>query len=290
MPKSALSRVPSPVIETGGITPSGDFGTRLAINHILQSDPISPAGSGWGGARNRRDRGSDCLTLRQCEGLIAAADHAERIGLAFNRHWTIHIERAGIADADGAQFVGRLLKLARDYAGRNGAGFAAVWVRENGDSKGSHVHILMHLPAALSLKGKTQKWVRLAGGASCAKVSHVRAVGRRLLSAENRGQEYAENANRALAYLLKGASRESVNALSLPRHAAGGYVIGKRCGWSQNIGSKARQAAAEATSPKWVLPSGRTGRVIRTADQSQREVFQDLIALGGAFRAREGKQ
>ncbi|MFN7323223.1 MAG: hypothetical protein ACK5SM_00575, partial [Sphingomonadales bacterium] len=83
--------------------------------------------------------------MRQCEALIAAADRAEQMGLAFNRHWTVHYERAGIAEPDGARFVGRLLKLTGDYARRHNSKVTAIWVRENGDGKGGHVHILMHL-------------------------------------------------------------------------------------------------------------------------------------------------
>ncbi len=172
---------------------------------------------------------------------MAAADHAARIGLRFNRHWTVHYQRAGIAEADASRFIWRLLKLTREYAQRHGGNFAAVWSRENGDNKGGHVHILMHLPADLPLTGRTAKWVRLAGGACVAGVSFVRSVGGRLLAADNGGEHYAVNVAIVREYLLKGAAGEVRAALGLERFPGEqGEVIGKRCGWTQNIGQAAR--------------------------------------------------
>lgn len=47
----------------------------------------------------------------------------------------------------------------------------------------------------------------------------------------------------ALSYVLKGASPEAASQFDMDRLEQGGRVIGKRCGTSQNIGSKARKAA-----------------------------------------------
>jgi hypothetical protein len=196
---------------------------------------------GWGGARNSALRPRPHLTLKQCEDMMAAADHAERIGMAFNRHWSVHYQSAGIAEADATRFIGRLLKLTREYARRHGGGFAAVWSRENGDGKGGHVHILMHLPADLSLSGRTAKWVRLAGGVCIAGVSYIRSVAGRLIAADNGGEHYAVNVGIVREYLLKGAAGEVRAALGLERFPGEqGEVIGKRCGWTQNIGQGAR--------------------------------------------------
>ena len=194
---------------------------------------------GWGGARNRADRTSEYLTRRQCVGLIAAARRAESIGLPFNRHWTIHYERAGVAEIDAARFIGRLLKLAGDYARRHHNKIAATWVRENGDGKGGHVHMLLHLAAGLNLRGRTSHWVRLAGGTRCARVSRVRSIGHSLRSADNGGEDYQHNAGAVLAYILKGADAETGAALGLERYGERGLIVGKRCGRTQNIGQRA---------------------------------------------------
>lgn len=172
--------------------------------------------------------------------MLAAADHAERIGLPFNRHWTVHYQQAGIAEHDATRFIGRLLKLAGDYARRNNGTFTAMWARENGEGKGGHVHILMHLRADLSLVGRTRRWVRLAGGKCVRGVSYVRAVAGRLLAADNGGDHYRHNAERVRTYLLKGAVRSAGEALGLATFGQAGAIVGKRCGWTQNIGRAAR--------------------------------------------------
>lgn len=220
-------------------------GTRLANIHTLQGCGLISPANGWGGARNRADRQSSCLTLAQCEGLIAAACHAERLGLRFNRHWTIHYQRAGIAEADAARFIGRLNKLVREYSTRNRGDYAAIWVRESGEGKGGHVHILLHLPARLSLKGRTRLWVRLAGGKCQRGVSYIRAVAGRVSAADGGGEHYHHNLDVVRGYLLKGASMEASEALRLERQPIDqGTVLGKRCGWTENIGQGARKREA----------------------------------------------
>lgn len=217
-------------------------GTRLANMDILKGCGSIPAKHGWGGARNRADRVSSHLTLRQCQELIAAAGHAERLGLRFNRHWTIHYQKAGIAEADATRFIGRLNKLAREYSTRNRGGFAAIWAREGGENKGGHVHILMHLPARLSLKGRTRLWVRLAGGKCQSGVSYIRAVAGRLSAAQSGAEQYAVNAEIVRHYLMKGAAGPVREALGLGRFPGEqGEIIGKRCGTTRNIGQGARE-------------------------------------------------
>lgn len=174
--------------------------------------------------------------------MLAAADHAERIGLPFNRHWTVHYQAAGIAEDDATRFVGHLLKLAGDYARRHKGKIAVMWARENGESKGSHVQILVHFRADLSLVGCTPRWVRHAGDKCVRGVSHVRAIGDRLLSAANVGEHYRANADTVRAYLLKGATRSAWRGAWAGKVREGGEIVGKRCGWTQNIGRSARQS------------------------------------------------
>lgn len=227
---------------------TGQAGTGLAIIDTIPSCGLIPAKRGWGGARNRADRVSYHLTLRQCQELIAAASHADRLGLRFNRHWTVHYERAGIDEAKAAAFIGRLTKLVRECSRRRGGGFAAIWVREGGKSKGGHVHILMHYPAALCLKGRTRRWIRCAGGTSRKGVSRIRAVAGRVSEAANGGEHYAHNLAVVRGYLLKGASKEACEALQLDRAAIDqGRVLGKRCGTTQNIGGCARRPVSSTS-------------------------------------------
>lgn len=172
--------------------------------------------------------------------MIEAANFAERIGLAFNRHWTVHYEIAGIAEHDSAAFVGRLLALVRKWVRRAGGNMAALWARENGDGKGGHVHILLHLPSGMTLRNLTLRWIKAAGGNPVRRVSRVRTIGGLLTNAKVGGARYRANADAVLAYLVKAASAETGHALALPRHGEGGPIIGKRAGWTQNIGQAAR--------------------------------------------------
>lgn len=215
-------------------------GTGLAIIDTIPSCASTSTGSGWGGSRNRRDRASDCLTPAQCKALIAAADYSDWLGCRFNRHWTVHYQKAEISEIRATAFIGRLLKLVREYAKRNNAAFTCIWAREGGDGKGGHVHILMHLPSALSLAGRTRKWVRLAGGVCRPGVSEIRQVGGRKKSADIGDAHYQHNAAAVKGYLLKGASVATGKALGLRLYGETGRVIGKRCGGSENIWTTAR--------------------------------------------------
>jgi hypothetical protein len=173
--------------------------------------------------------------------MIEAANFAERIGLAFNRHWTVHYEMAGIAEHDGAAFVGRLLSLVRKHVRRAGGELAALWARENGDGKGGHVHILLHLPSSMTLHNRTRRWIKAAGGNPVRRVSRVRTIGGSARNAHPGSENYRGNADAVLAYLVKGASDDAGKTLNLPRSSEGGPIIGKRCGMTQNIGPSARK-------------------------------------------------
>jgi hypothetical protein len=225
--------------------------------------PAEPCHSStWGGSRNRADRASLHLSRRQVEAMLAATLHAQNIGLAFNRHWTVHYEAAGIAERDGAGFIRRLLRLASKQVRRDGGEIAALWARENGDGKGGHVHILMHLPIGMTLRNRTRRWIVAAGGTYARRASRASRVRSIAGMRENEGigdcdgdcatlsnltisEHYRANADAVLAYLLKGASEHTGKALALPRYGEGGPIIGKRAGWTQNIGRAARDSAAK---------------------------------------------
>jgi len=206
----------------------------------------------WGGARNRADRESWHVSKHQANGLIQAADNAERLGLRFNRHWTVHYERAGIAEEGGAKFIGHLLRLAKAQARRDGGDMAAAWARENGEGKGGHVHIMMHLPAATYLRNRTRRWIVAAGGKYQAKVSKVVSFAGRLDRADMSSDPfvnglYRANADAVLAYLLKYVEADVGVALGLSRFGESGRIVGKRCGWTQNIGRACSSHAERAS-------------------------------------------
>jgi hypothetical protein len=196
----------------------------------------------WGGARNRADRTSDGLSDKQVAGLIDAAELAFSSDRIFQRHWTVHYGLAGIAPRGGARFVSRLLDLASKQARREGGHMTALWVRECASGKGEHVHILLHLPAGMSLRNRTRRWINAAGGTWRRGVSKVTIVGGLLSKVEKSSEaRQRENAENVVRYLLKAASEETGARLDLTRWGRGGRIVGKRCGWTQNAGHGARR-------------------------------------------------
>lgn len=217
-----------------------DNGTALANYSDTPSctlaSPVDGQPGTWGGARNRADRVSDCLSDKQVAGLLEAAANAFATGRVFQRHWTVHYGLAGIKPEDGARFVGKLLDLVRKQARRMGGEMAAIWVRECASDKGEHVHILLHLPLGMSLRNRTRCWIEAAGGNYRKGVSKVTIIGGRLAKAEGSSDAVArENAANVLGYLLKASAVETGKRLGLSRLGQRGRIVGKRCGRTNNL-------------------------------------------------------
>lgn len=234
--------------EIGGNPPVRQAGTPIAFRDSskvvaqFHAKPLS-----WGGARNRADRVSEALTLQQARGIMAAAAFALQIGLPLNRHLTVHWARAGINDAGAAAATGAFLKRARQLFQKRAEPFAYIWVRENdgGDgSKGSHVHLLLHVPPSMARRfTRLQlRWLRqVTGQAYRTDALHTSRIGGKLNAAGSMPDKYRANLQNVVAYVLKGAEPVAAQVLGLTKIDAGGRVIGKRCGWSENIGAAARE-------------------------------------------------
>lgn len=221
-------------------------GTAVAINYLRLGVPAHLlCSTGRGGSRNRADRESHALTAAQIANLEAAEHHSRAIGLPFTRMITIHWEAAGVALKDMVKATGRFLDLLTKALARKKAKTAWLWTLENGDGKGGHCHLLIHVPAALvSILTKLQKgWIkRITGNPYRARVIHSKPIGGRLALETGNPELHAINVAVALGYVLKGANAEAAAKFGLERLEAGGRIIGKRCGTSQNIGAKARRA------------------------------------------------
>ncbi len=235
----------------------------LAKDHAATSRPapapciVKPEGARRGGARNHADRRSFVIAPATAHALLKAASHAMVIGVPLNRLLTVHWELLGVADAQAAGATTRLLKLIRDALDAHGLLFAYLFVRENdrgSGAKGSHVHILAHIPLTAAKKGllrRLKAWARLAAGARYNRrtrriagapytkgATNTRRIGGK---AQVAPAVYSGNLAATLVYLLKGVDAETAGALGLPRHEEGGTIIGKRCGWSENLGQSARR-------------------------------------------------
>jgi len=226
--------------------PVGKDGTALAVDYLtLGVRALSATRAGRGGARNRADRESHALTAAQVANLKAAQRHAETIGLPFTRMITIHWEGAGVPLEGMAKATGRFTDLMAKALARHGSRTAWLWTHENGNRKGAHCHLLAHVPAALvTVVTRLQRgWLRrIAGEPYRARVIRSKPIGGRLGLEVGNPDLHAVNLEVALAYVLKGASPEAASRFGLERLEPGGRVIGKRCGTSQNIGRKAREA------------------------------------------------
>lgn len=231
--------------QTPANPPIARNGTAHAVKyHTSGVAALSAGGTGRGGARNRADRESHVLTAAQVANLKAAERHAERIGLPFTRMISIHWEAAGVALANMAKATGRFTDLMAKALARHGSRTAWLWVHENCGPKGGHCHMLVHVPAGLVrvVTGLQRGFLRrITGKPYRARVIRSKSIGGRLgLETGNPGL-HASNLEAAFGYHCKGASQGVLDAHGIERaHQPGGRVIGKRCGWSQNIGAKAR--------------------------------------------------
>ena len=234
VPRFGTSGSPAPSFETSPNRKPGEVSK-------------SPSGAKLrGGARNFAGRESHVLTAAQVANLKAAERCAEAIGLPFTRMLTIHWQAAGVPLDGMVKATGRFTDLMAKALARHGSSTTWLWTHENGHGKGGHCHMLAHVPADLVpvLTALQRGWLkRITGKPYRARVIHSKPIGGRLgLEAGNPGL-YAVNLNVAVAYALKGASREAASQFGLERLEPGGRVIGKRCGTSQNIGAKVRRAA-----------------------------------------------
>ena len=197
-------------------------------------------------ARNRRGRRSTALRLSEVRNIIAAGVFTAKEHRALNRHTTVHFDAAGIADPVAA--LRAYMKLARDWLRTQGAPFSYIWVRESGEEKGEHAHILMHVPARLAVKfaRRERGWRKRIGAKPARGAFLSTAIGRSYRHAEvgsQYGQAYSDALAGMIGYLVKGAELHAVKALGLNRVEPGGELWGKRSGTSENIGRSARQIA-----------------------------------------------
>jgi hypothetical protein len=170
------------------------------------------------------------LPLDKVQALMAAAQRASAIGRPFNRFITVHWERVGVADAEAMRASTALLKYWREWLGGQ---TAYIWTRENGGGKGSHLHILAHLPEGREINGRrSMRWIQNIAGQPYRRdvILTVKIAG----AGQPDGALYAENLGAVLAYVLKGAEPEAAAAISI-EHKHGGRIIGKRCGMSRNL-------------------------------------------------------
>ena len=195
--------------------------------------------------QNRKGRRSTALRLSEARNIMAAAVFTAEEHRPLNRHTTIHFEKAGIADPVAA--LRCYTKLARDWLRTRGAPFSYIWVREAGEGKGEHAHLLMHVPSDLisSFARREPGWRKRIGAKRAARAFRSTAVGMNYRHGEvgiQFGERYCDALAGIVGYLVKGAEPRAVEALQLSRVEPGGELWGKRTGMSENIGRSARES------------------------------------------------
>ena len=208
---------------------------RAEMTLIYSDAPIPLVGNGWGGTRNHASRTSDYIKLQTALELVDAARWAMAAGVPFNRHMTIHWAMSGIADSEAAVATGRYIKLIGDWVKKRGGTFVHAWTREVGPKKGSHAHLLLHIPKGMQLGHMTRRWLRTVAGKAPTKAIKTRPIGGTAMAGFSGSEWYECNLAAVVAYLLKGVSPDSAELLGLDRYACGGRIIGKRVSMSQNV-------------------------------------------------------
>jgi len=216
--------------------------------------------SGWHGACNYRNRYSSVMTgasrtlmrgkrstalsKKDAENIRAAGVYTAQEHRELNRFTTIHFDAASLADPVWA--IGRMMKLAGDWLRIKGAVPTYIWVREAGERKGDHVHILWHVPPDLirQFAKRERGWRKLIGAKPRKGAFKTKPVGLSYSHGAYQlqyGRHFAEASKGLFDYILKGVEPKAAAALGIVRTEPGGELWGKRCGMSENINQSARQ-------------------------------------------------
>jgi hypothetical protein len=235
----------------------GPDASSYSARHLCPQRLAKPRG----GARNRADRVSEAVSLRQALGVLRAASAAQQAGQPLNRHVTIHWGLAGLSDDTAAWATGRFLTLVRDWLRKRGLRTCWAWVRENGGGKGSHVHILLHVPSDVPWSGqRLRRWLeRVTGQKMCARTIMTTRIGGRTDTAEKAPEVYLANLQTVVGYVLKGAALDAAERLGLDTRKPGGRIIGKRVAWSVNLGRSHHTTATPRPAPLPVASPGQRG-------------------------------
>lgn len=223
-----------------------------------------------GGARNFADRVSYGLNAKNLAMLCDAWTFADWQKHTLNYWLTIHWGRCGLEDWQAGRATSEFLNYVRDFIRKRGLPVLWLYVRENGDAKGSHVHILLYLPseAARGFHALRNAWLKRVVGApiragTCKGVTLPRHA--KWSSTPKQGQfttkegALQSDSWNCLHYVLKGTAPRVAKEMDLPLIEDGGAIIGKRCGVSKALQSAAMAKAGYARSGDHPMGNGPHG-------------------------------
>ena len=203
-----------------------------------------PAADRGAATKPRKQRASKCITMRQATNMMEAVAFAKLIALPLVAHLTIHWAYTNVGDDPDGKLFAKVREGLDKWLGRRGIAFAGVWARERqsrGQSEVVHCHLLFYLPVAF------RTGVRLR---------QVETALYRLIKRHGNGYWAEEAIDLTIwpdpdgKYLIKGGGREVWKTFRLRKehHRLQGFIHGKRCGATENIGPAARTRAV-ATAP-----------------------------------------
>jgi hypothetical protein len=176
------------------------------------------------------------IPLGAASNVIEGMGYANNRGFPPNRHLTISWWVAGVPGrAIDAQR--EVLQLASKWLAYHDVTPAYVWALEDGPVYRQHSHIVIHVPDHLKTKFRTMvnRWVKRVGGDP-----HAKGAVKMTRDKYNR-TDYHKSIRGLVRYILKGTDLRAARLLGIEvDYEKAGFIDGKRCGTSQNIGPKAR--------------------------------------------------
>jgi hypothetical protein len=185
------------------------------------------------GRNGKPDRVSYFINRRPAVNVHHATRYADRLGLPLNRFVTINFSHTSCADKQASHAFRKLLTqrfapwLRRSSGLKETLPPTYVWVLECGGGQAC-VHWLVHIPRSLNtaFERKIADWLTsLLGEAPAASTVKIKAI---------------PNLIGLKRYVLKGVDPVWAKHLAV-RHIDQGRVVGKRSGFSRNLGPEARK-------------------------------------------------
>jgi len=172
------------------------------------------------------------LSRKQCNRLAIARNHANYIDQPLNYTATIHW---AVADGSGIakKRLQNLFEITRHWLSRRGVGFSCVWVMEAAEGgKDVHTHLAFHLPDNIDADDLEEYWLDHLGRA------HPNVLDFKPAHTDGYGIIGWQR------YMFKEASPKTRKMYGVPDkinkfRAQHGLVVGKRAGFTQNLGPKA---------------------------------------------------
>lgn len=186
-----------------------------------------------------KPRATKRISLRQASNLTEAVAFARKIGTPLNAHATIHWVGTRAGDDPDGQLFAKVREGFDKWLNRRGipGGLTAIWVRErqsSGSAEVVHCHMLFHLPHPFT-RGRKRIQVEEALD--------------RLINRHGDGNfldctlKLTFPASPNGIYLLKGGGPDVWSRFGVLHRwrKPQGFIHGKRCGTTQNIGPTARR-------------------------------------------------